>query len=173
MTEWNSSTFDRVLVRDGNEYAEVLIRKRGETGIRLVLLTSYGDWSYYWSHASENSFGFLSDLDRDYVGGKVFGADYQIKSVKATVEFIREQTLEYRRGMHITRERAAEEWERAQQLEDGDIDISEWVNTSPDSDAYEMIMHEPNPTWVHFWVRLWEPHIRPALKEKAGQTTAA
>lgn len=171
--EWTTTEFDRVLVRDGNEYAEVLVRKRGETGIRLVLLTSYGDWSYYWSHASDDVFTFLARLDRDYVGEKIYAGDYRVTSVEATVQFIREHTCEYRRCMSLTKERAAEEWERAQQLEDGEISISEWVNTSPDGDAYEMIMREPRPTWVHFWDRLWAPHIRPALKEMAAPKAAA
>lgn len=159
-----------LIVRSGNEHCELLWRDSG----RVIILSSYGDWSYWWSHPGGDSMvEFMTEINCEYTGQKMIGADFYKPCPQATAKLAREHIVQYRGDCSIEKEVAREEWGLARQLDDGDIDISTWVAHSEIQDAWEMIGEVPSNAWMHFWRTLWKPCILPELRLIVESTTVA
>ena len=157
-------TFQSIYVSDRHEW--VTLYWREATG-RVIINSSYGDWSFSWAHRGNRTLAdFLADLDMDYMGGKMLGADYYVFSLDETKVAIKEHILEERRQAALTKEEAEEVWERFNSLKDGDITFEMWVNEeSILCDTFDFHRTEPEPSWVHFWNKLWKPFVIPELKK--------
>lgn len=158
------AVFQQIAVRHNGDHARLLWQDDG----RVILVSSYGNWSYFWSHRGDRSVPeFLVDLDIDYMGSKMLGCESQEFDDKGTSQAIRETILEYRREGSITKEQARSEWEEVECLEDGEYDFRQWYEASEHlgPDCYELRRTKTNSNWYWFWKRIWEPLIQPELKE--------
>lgn len=157
--------FNDFCVDDRGEFARLLWEE--STG-RVILLTSFGDWSYVWGHRGKSSVrAFLCKLDSDYMAGKLLGASSHVMSDKLTINAIDKHILSELRAGSITRLAARDELEHLRLWSHGEIDYRGWLEGTKIEDACEFECHTLNPQWVSFWERLWVPVIRPALEAYA------
>lgn len=156
------------------EFHEIYVRNDSHAWCRLlwqddgwvIILSDYGHWAFWWGHRGKgiSVSRFLAKLDREYMGGKMMGADLYEYSVESTVKCIRETIVEYRKAGVMTKDDARSEWDLSEQLESDGIAFSEWCGESSLGDGYECHRKEICNTWVQFWSRLWVPLIRPLLE---------
>lgn len=163
-TQYSEVTFQCIAAKSNHEWANLYWRE--ETG-RVIINSSYGDWSFSWRHRGDQSLAaFLYKLDMDYMGGKMLGINYYVFSRTKTVECIREHILEERRRAGLTKDEARTAWDNFVQLEDGDISFETWAtNEDVLGDTFDFHCTEPEPSWFHFWNKLWLPCIVPELKK--------
>lgn len=160
-----TSTFSEISVHADGERARILWE---EPKGWVVILSSYGCWSYAWWSIGEQSLQeFLADLDSYYMGKKMLGADLDVLDPKETAQGIRQHILESRRDGDMNKDEASEEWDMVKQFEDGDMDFREWGSCTSICDQWEFARHEICSSWRYFWERLWVPHIVPILKQEA------
>lgn len=157
------------------EFKEIHVRNEQSAWCRLlwqdngwvIILSDYGHWAYWWGFRGNQSVPkFLADLDRDYMGGKMMGQFLLEFSLKSTVQAIRETIISDRRSCGMEKAEAANEWELAKQLEDGDLSFEAWYGESSMVDGYECHRTEVCGTWDSFWNRLWLPLVVPVLKSE-------
>jgi len=155
--------FHEIKANDGFSWARVLWEDSG----RVIILSDYGHWSYWWGHRGEGVTvpRFLAKIDMHYAGGKMLGVALWVRDDDATVEAIRETIIELRRTGAIDKDTARSEWERCEQFEAGDIPFDAWCMDSEIDDAYECHRRKVCSEWEQFWRRLWEPHIVPVLRQ--------
>lgn len=133
---------------------------------RVVILSDYGDWSYWWGHrGSASTATFLAQLDCDYMCHKLLGSHSQEIDTQRTYRAMQDAVLQARRDGLLTKDEAREEWDRVQDFEGGDRSFEMWVQDSALDDAYEYKCHKLSSDWQNFWDRLWVPHVKPALQE--------
>lgn len=164
--------YQEIYVKTKHSWCQVQWQENG----RVVILSDYGDWSYWWGHrGSASTAAFLSQLDCDYMCNKLLGTSSQELDPDRTHRAMQDAVLRARRELVFTKEEAREEWEGLQDFEGDQRSFETWAADSRLDDAYEFARHKLNSTWQHFWGRLWLPHVRPALqafaeKEKAQGT---
>lgn len=156
------------------EFKEIYVRDDRRAWCRLlwqdngwvIILSDYGHWAFWWGHRGNQSVPkFLSQLDREYMGGKMMGEQLYEFSLESTVQAIREDIIDSRKTCGMTKEEASSEWALAQQLEDGELSFDAWYGESSMVDGYECHRKEVCGTWRHFWDRLWVPLVQPVLAE--------
>lgn len=132
----------------------------------VIVASSYGTWSYSWRHFGEQSIAsFLEGCDCEYLGKKFLGDDaWQFDSI-ATIAEIKRYILQSRRDGYLDKSEARYEWTLWQTLERGEISYVEWRIGTNIEDCFEPRRRQLNSSWRFFWDRLWEPHVRPALRE--------
>ena len=158
------------------EFHEIYVRNAQSAWCKLlwqdngwvIILSDYGHWAYWWGHRGEGVSvpKFLSNLDRDYMGGKMMGTALQEFSLESTVKAIREMIVYDRKCCGMNKEEAANEWALVKQLEDGDLSFEAWYGESTMADGYECHRTEVCGTWDAFWNRLWVPFVVPVLKSE-------
>lgn len=159
-TRITQATFDEIVVHE-REWARLLWE---ESSGRVFIASSYGCWSFCWTHIGERSLReFLADLDMEYMGKKMLGSHSHVFSLEGTVQCIKEWILRYRKDRSFTKQEAREEWDIMLKFKCGWIDFGEWYNETNIDDAYECSQNEMAPEWRHFWERLWVPLIQPIL----------
>lgn len=171
VTERGEATFHSIYVREPyGAWCNLLWNDRG----RVILLSDYGCWSYPWTHRGDKSVPeFLLELEREYTGKKFLGNDVYEQDHDATVTAIREQIVMERKDRDITADTAADEWLLAQNYADGEIDFSEWGNTTQLQDQWECRRRMICSDWTNLWERLWVPLLVPELSKFIATQTPA
>lgn len=152
------AVFTEINVRDKYDWARVLLER---TRARVVIISSYGEWSYYWSHPGESLPELLLDVCSSYLGEKLLGSRLMEYDDEKTWENIRRWILQYRREGCITRDRAREEWD----LVDSCDSFADWCGETSFGDPWELQVKSMAGTWQSFWSRIWEPLVLPVIRE--------
>jgi len=125
-----------------------------------AVLSDYGNYTHRWSSGGfakgEDIRAFLLTAGDDYLLGKLA---QRVPSLEKTAAYIREQIIERRRSGWWEKEEAAEEWERARDLEGQEISFEDWMTLTRFDDAYEFHCTEYDPQAVAFFKRAW-PRLR-------------
>jgi len=145
---------------------------------RVVINSSFGDWSYAWHHRGSKTVAeFICDLDKSYMGGKMLGSSISMFDEEATLKEVKKTIVAARRERRINgepygldKEQAAIEWNRAEEYLCGSYGgcTDGWTLYASESqleDVFECYCTKMHPDWVAFWDRLWEPVMRPELRE--------
>ncbi|MEM1181199.1 MAG: hypothetical protein AAGM22_22845 [Acidobacteriota bacterium] len=140
------------------------LRFQERTGF-VSIASDFGHWTFHWPpYYRPDSLGhFLSCVDEGYAGRKFLGADYQHICNEATARAAKNTILRERREGYFGKLEAREEWDLAEEISSGERDLDSWVWVSEIKDAYELIEYAADGSWLAFWERVWEPHLRPAL----------
>jgi len=115
--------------RNDQEYAVfTLDQDPSRLYFALSIESSFGGFSYAWSHPGNCFYTFLIGQTRysDYVCGKMTGRDEVFDGAKTSVE-IRKELLQGRRELRWSKEEVREEWDRIPKIFDGVIDFHEWT----------------------------------------------
>jgi hypothetical protein len=159
--------FSEIYVRSENsEWCRILWREEGW----VIILSDYGHWAYWWGYRGEGVSvpQFLSNLDRDYMGRKMLGADLMVFSLEETVKAIRAELA------CADDDSYEHELDLVEQLESGKISPGEWYEDTFMPDPYELSRTEICSSWSSFWDRIWVPLVQPMLRaecEKENQST--
>lgn len=148
---------------DNGEWCRLAIEE--ETG-RIWITSSYGDWSFCFTHRGERSiYRFLAGCnDPDYLAGKLMGARSQVFDIERTVAGIRECILEMRRDGDLEKDEARHEWELADDIAGwGSFDF--WLRETFLDDAFNYQCMKLDPQFDSFWKRFWVPVLIPKLLE--------
>lgn len=172
MPEIRQSSFNSFAVQAGNERAEILWRITAAGGVRLVIFSSFGDWSNYWSHPGDNQLAFLAGICRDYTGSKIFGSNYNKDDAETFREHALRHVIEYRRQGYYDKEFARTEYDCIQEVEHV-IDMGRFYDNTQIQDAWEINHTKPDNSWCCFWNQIWLPHVRPVFSELSTAVTAA
>ena len=155
-------TFIEISARSSGEWCRLLLEE--STGM-VQLISSCGTYSYQWASIGERTLAqFLAGCDSDYLGRKFLGTEIRVPDETESAKFIRERVVEMRRSGELSSDEAREEYELAKELGHGGISWDEWCCDTNLGDAWEYRMTKINPQWVRFWELLWEPMVRPVLK---------
>lgn len=169
MIELQKTTFETLNIDHNGEWCNVMWRQVGGSGgrYRMIILSSYGNWSYYWVTGSSSFPAWLAGLNFEYLGHKLFEGGFYTFDKEATGNNIISELLEARRRNEID---AFDSRELFDSLKSGDFD--EHLFWSMDlsfieSREHDILVTSPCSTWKHFWKYLWEPVVIPALLEVA------
>lgn len=170
--ETTEATITEVRVEPGGDWSDwATVRFQEKTGF-ISIRSDHGDWSYQWTRHMRGGISlaeFLGSLDIEYAGEKFIGPGLWVYSGEKTQASVRYHILESRRDGSMDRDEARSEWDLAEDLDDYEVPVFvDWVRESTIDDAYEFRRTEIDLSWRHFWERLWEPWIRPELKEIAA-----
>jgi hypothetical protein len=192
-------------VRNQGEWATIVVRSWEEPGHdgksrhrgELLINSTFGSWSNYWSAPGESFKKFLVGLDFDYLMTKLMGREMEEYDGYATIKDLRSRMLAMRREGRLTKKRAAWLWneidDRHETLEHsqegfvsacGEIlsDAGEWWNqhhTRHDTNDLNELLQEPwthtktrnNPAAVGFHRVIW-PEFVQALQEELEAESA-
>jgi hypothetical protein len=176
MAELTETTFDTLNIEHHGEWCNVMWRQIGGSGgrYRMIILSSYGNWSYYWVTGSSDFPRWLAGLNFDYLGHKLFEGDfYTFDSVATAAKIIPELLAARRRGDDIDEYDARELYNS---LRGGDLDEHQFWSAELsfiENRAEDMLVTSPCDTWKNFWRYLWEPAVIPALRALSEQTETA
>ncbi len=126
----------------------------------LGIVSDYGDYAYHWSSFGKDFFGFLQDIDDDYLAKKITKGkmDYDPRE---TVLSVKRAIIEQRRGLNWDKDQAREEWDLIR--ENDDLSMREWFGKWYDQskldDASELFCTERPPQVMHFTKRIWPRFI--------------
>lgn len=157
------ATFHEIFVKDSyHAWAKLLWQDDG----RVIILSDYGVWSYFWGHRGEGVSveEFLSDLDEGYMGSKMLAGNLMVFSLEKTVKGIREEIADLIREGSIEDANAIFESNLCKCLEDEDFPFDEWMKATELDEPWESARKEICPEWANFWSRLWVPLIKPQLE---------
>lgn len=149
----------RASLRGGASWA--LLRFEDSTG--WVNITSdYGHWTYHWhpNHRSESLGNFLSHIDRDYAAGKFLGGAAAVYDQETTARHVRYMICSYRRDGTLSKERARQEWDHVELLNES---RAAWLAMTRLPNAFDMYCTVIDHSFQNFWSRLWDPMIKPQL----------
>lgn len=193
-------------VRNNGEWATIVIRPWADPGPdgtvhhcgELLINSTYGTWSHYWSAAGKNFKAFLAGLDYSYLMGKLLGTNLTVYDPKATINDLKLKVLERRQRRALSNEQArwiySEIEDRRELMERsteafceacGDIQLDAKSLTerrlmaSADreledlfSDPWYRTQTRDNPQAVGFWKELW-PEVAEMLRSEAQAEVAA
>lgn len=161
-------TFTEISARASGEWCRLLLEE--STG-RVQLISSWGTYSYRWTSIGNQTLpAFLAQCDWHYLASKFLGTDAYVFDQPETAVGLMEWICRARRSGDLSKDQAREEWDLASQLRRGDISWEGWGSSTSLCDPWEFGKRIPNPQWVRFWEVLWEPLVRPALKEMHRST---
>ena len=175
MTTLKQTTFNTLNIEHNGEWCNVMWRQVGGSGgrYRMIILSSYGNWSYYWVTGSSDFPRWLAGLSFDYLGHKLFEGDFYTYDNVATNAGLVEELLAARRRGDVDLYDTRDLYDR---LQCHDIEYMEFWTT----DALNFIENREEfevksacKTWKCFWKFLWEPAVIPALRALSEQTEAA
>lgn len=169
-----------ITVRNQGEYGAFFVRE-GKVGegkdlryyCELTIQSSFGNVGHFWSHMGSPACVFLSQTDKHYTLGKLFGTNAYVFDAQGTERELRRMLLEERRRGNFDKETARDRYDALKDL--GMFDILERF-----CDAYceyECLLewrtvgdipftNELNPQAVGLWEQLWPEFIQ-ALNEEA------
>lgn len=105
MSKHRKTSVDMYYVRKDHEWANIV----HDDGL-LMIHSSYGSWSYYWSHPGGPAKEFLTQLDDGYLISKLGGSKKEFDGER-TEQNIRREILERRRDGRLNKDNAREIWE--------------------------------------------------------------
>jgi hypothetical protein len=131
----------------------------------MIILSSYGNWSYYWVTGSSDFPRWLAGLNFDYLGHKLFEGNFYTFDREATSANVIKELLPARRRGEIEDYEARELYNT---LKNGDFDEHQFWGTEHaflQQAQYDgdLLVTSPCDTWKHFWKYLWEPAVIPGL----------
>lgn len=135
--------------------------------------TDYGNYSYWWtSTGCADIREFLLKINTGYLLGKF--APKQEYDGATTEKEIKAYICSERRVRGLTKEEAAEEWERVRGSVDTEVDFADWLHVTKLGDAWEFAQYRTNPQATAFAERVW-PRFCDALRKEmsAEKNTAA
>lgn len=158
MTVDNTRTFKRMYFSEDMEHAEILWDDSG----RLIILGSYGNWTFYFSHIGDRTIEeFLSQTDDQYLGSKLLGNEYLVLDLESTV-----LTLKEMMDFTIADESKKQtEIHMIELLSDGDISFDMYAAESNIPDVWESGEYKVNPMWKQFVLKFWNPLVKPRFEE--------
>lgn len=155
-------------VRNAGEWATIVVRSWDELGLdgkprhrgELLINSTFGSWSNYWSAPGESFKKFLVGLDFDYLMTKLMGRELDEHDGVATLKDLRARLLTMRRKGRLTKEGAAWLWneidQRHEMLEHG---VEGFVSACGD------ILQEAGESWSHVHTRHDADEIKELLDE--------
>lgn len=170
MSKAGKAEFHEIYARDDRyAWAKLLWQDDG----RVIILSDYGTWSYFWGHRGEGVSveEFLLQLNEDYMGSKMLAGDLMVFSLKDTVNGIRGEIRDRILEGSISNAEVAFENSICDCLEDEDFSFEDWMKATELDEPWESAKKEICPEWSNFWSRLWVPLIKPQLQilvEKRG-----
>lgn len=127
---------------------------------RLIIMSSYGDWTYRWHDIGKQSFeGFLGQLDRDYLGNKLLGDRSTEIDVVETAIAIQKELDNLLYVGELDEDMYDAEKDLLSRFLDSDCSYEQWGMETTLADPFEFTRMRPNQAWLSFWNRVWEPHI--------------
>lgn len=157
----------------GMDGATIFLDSNATSGT-ISIVSSYGNYSYYFSSTGMNFKDFLSKLNFDYFMKKTY-PKYMKFNFEDTINQYKATILEDRRNQDITKEEALEYWEDLNYIEDCGNDInyffSELDGTSFGKnylidDYYDTVIKKPCVQAVGFWEEVWPKFMEILQKEK-------
>jgi len=152
------------------DWAEIQIRLLPNGGV-FSCISTYGDYAHVWTSIGSGTFyQFLCSLDKNYFLKKTRNSDYRMFSMEKSCRAVRQDIIELRRELSITKEEARDCWERMKEIE-RDAFNSEGFYAMLDSlDVLDVVyggsaaeiptQEEYRPECTSFWERVW-----PAITE--------
>lgn len=138
-------------VRKGIEWARFWVTDDG----CLSIVSDYGNYGYWWGAPGMEFRLFLSrDRDTDYLASKLWSGQRQVFKIDATRKEIKRAIIRERRGGHIDRERARQEWELLNGLDD-EFDLRHWWENTRLPGAEELPEYGYPGQLSAFLERLW------------------
>lgn len=165
MSKIEQTTFDTLSIAHNGEWCNVMWRQVGGSGgrYRVIIISSYGSWSYYFVTGSHSFAGWLAHLNSDYLGQKLMEENFKVFDGKASFADVHDQI----------------DWDDANDYPAHD-EPDEWTAElflmllySQDIDTCEAVRRKPCSTWTSFWEYLWEPAVIPALLEVSANELEA
>ena len=174
---------DRCDVRDGHDWAIIMIDDKG----MLSIQSDYGNYAYYWGSPGKDFKTFLTELDNDYLMGKLgrrdhFNGPETVKRLR--VEFIKQlrdrHSLKWKYDeKHLSsrsvrfKEWVRDAWEEIARLDDGgssDAFYHSFTEASTLCEAVDIYggidaVMEFEPSLMNFVNKLW-PIFTSHLKEQ-------
>lgn len=151
-----------------HEYAVFTIDSQPERNYYgLSIESSYGGYSYAWSHPGDSFRDFLARISVDYVLGKMVGRD-EVFDGEATSLEIRKDIIKLRRHHECTEDEARAEWPPREF--DGDYAFWDWLKETKlfkDNDAHMYYATKPGFRACQFtalYEKFW-PILRAELKK--------
>ncbi len=127
----------------------------------FAVCSDYGDYAYHWPNQNwgpQGFRGFLAQVDQGYLLSKI--APNRVYSGSQTLKTIRERILYLRRQTHLSRERAREEWDLAEDVNASYAEaFGHWVGETTLDDAYELCCYECDPEAVQFCEHVFRPFV--------------
>lgn len=157
-----------ISVKNAGEYATFYLRTGKEEKYdwaNLVIDSSFGTYSHYWSSMGMPARQFLKKISFDYWATKLFGAKDVVFDVDKTIKKIHKEINEKRRELYFDKKRARELREAATLLEGFDSDVNYFVAEFHNSELPEYISEDcpvsysPNPQAVGLWEKLWPEYL--------------
>ena len=169
-------------LRNCGDFAEIFVRhgqRRDRSGpntwVTVSIVSSYGDWGYFWSHCGHRPWWrFLADLDRQYAMEKFMGDGYRLASVEATLKGMRANLIERRRGGDLSAEAARGAFD-VLALHDGGDSLDAVMHAASGTRAFgdcyfDMVRTEVSPQAIGFWDTFWTPWVA-HLRETEGRAS--
>lgn len=194
-------------VKNAGEWATIVVRSwaeptqdgplrhRGE----LLINSTFGSWSNYWSAPGVPFKQFLAGVEFDYLMSKLMGRELEEHDGDATFKYLKERMLEMRRKGRIDKDAAAWLWremnERHESLE-GSVESFVWAcgsildeakeswsttHTRHAMDEFAELLDESwnytktriNPSAKGFWRDIWGEFIKSIEDEIVSETETA
>lgn len=193
-------------VRNNGEWATIIIRSWADPDSaghphhcgEMLINSTHGTWSHYWSTTAKNFKAFLAGLDYSYLMGKLCGANLAVYDPEATINDLKRKVLERRQRRALSNEQARwiynEIEDRREMMQRsaeafceacGDIQwdaksLTERRLMASADRELEDLLSEPwyrtqtrdNPHAVGFWKDLW-PEVAEMLRSEAQAEVAA
>lgn len=157
------ATADSYIVQKDGEYARFFVDHGvGQSGNQwacLAIMSSYGNYGYFWSHMGMSYHEFLAKIDFGYAMSKLTGGNYMEFDIDETIKRLRKETLEDRRIGGIDKKEARNIYSTLEILEnERPRTTGEFYQITSDNDVYfddEVTSEKPNASSVGFWKTLW------------------
>lgn len=158
-----------ISVRNAGEYATFYLRTGKEEKYEwahLVIDSSFGTCSHYWSSMGKPARQFLKQISFDYWSTKLFGAKADVFDVDKTIESICKEVNERRRERYFDKDRARELRAIAMSLHEFNSDMNYFISGYLDTELAEYISEDcpvcysPNRQAVGLWEKLWPEYLQ-------------
>lgn len=155
-----SDTPEFYQVRDGSEYAYVMLHER--TG-NLSINSSYGNFAYQWTAIGTFTLkDFLSDLNMDYFCQKAYQGEYVVFDLERSIRSLKLQVIEVCTHRNESLKFVLDALDEADGLDgytfdefDHNLTMSDTFSELLDGDFQGIAVSKVNPQCVAFWSRLW------------------
>lgn len=157
-----------ISVKNAGEYATFYLRTGKEENYQwanLVIDSSFGTYSHYWSSMGKPARQFLKQISFDYWATKLFGGKADMFDVDKTIKELYKQINQKRRELYFDKRHARRLRDMAASLYDFDSDVNYFVQNYHDTElpAYVSedcpIRNSPNCQAVGLWEKLWPEYL--------------
>jgi hypothetical protein len=130
------------------------------------VISDFGNYAYFWTHAGMEFRKFLTQLDWHYVATKISPVQHGPFDGDRTVQNVKRRILELRRRHSLTKEEADEEWQNADRGFNSEVDFHLWLNETTLDDAYELAVRPDFPRNVEDFTKVLFPRFQKVLKDE-------